>query len=937
MGSGDALDLPPTITVDLGTPFVPAPDPSGVGWHPPTRRVGDAVHEGDYRLGGVIGRGASAVVHEAVQRALGRTVALKRVVDPARADLLQRESLIASLVEHPNVLPVHEVGVDPAFGPFLAMRRPLGVPWRERLGEAGLDRDIDILLTVADAVACAHRSGILHRDLKPDNVLVGDDGAVYLFDWGVAATTPTAPPAVARLIPPPRAGRVSGTPAYMAPEMARGDAARIGPASDVYLLGAVLCEILRGTPPHAGADVRAALATAAAAEAAPAVDPDEPYALVVQRACAPDPAQRPPDARAFRDLLAERRRDRHALRMAREALRRSSTAGRDLAGQLAALALAEEADRLCVDPACRSALATVRLTYARHAIDQGDLALARSLLDPGMPGHADLLARLDILADERRRATQRQRELEALGERVAREWIAVGQGLLGEWRCADTRIERRQNLLRATHTSLVVLIAPQVVAGDLRIRLRARARSHPRATVGVVFAGQGDHIWSLADDAYLVEAGTEGVTLRRSGVVVHRADLSCPPGSPVELVLTRRGALITVVADGRQVIEWTDPEPLTGEQRRVLAVHAREGLLEMDAWEVDRLGHPEVEDLVETAERHLFAGRQRTAIDILDEVLTRAVGARAERAVDLRQRAMVELALAREHRRAAELVEARLPGASLQVRSGLLSLTLPRGSGSLAVAEGLALGEVIGIGGTIADLAPLRDAPLRRLVLPHHRIADLVPLAHQRLSIINLLQAPLGSLAALRGQPVEVLMLGDTRVVDLAPLAGAPLRHLHASSRAITDLAPLRGAPLEEAWLGRCAIASLAPLSGAPLVRASFTNSPIRDLSPLAGAPISVLYANAIPIRSLEPLHGAPLRLLDIALTGVDDLGPLAGAPLEELTLTGTAVASIRPILGCPLRRLVYGPAPVEGLDELPPTCAVVYRPALAEGASTRI
>jgi serine/threonine-protein kinase len=219
-------------------------------------------------------------------------------------------------LEHPNIVPVHAVGVDEHGQPVIVMKRVEGVSWRELLRDddhpgwqrrepdrsARLVWHLQVLAQLCNAIAFAHSRGFVHRDMKPGNVLVGEFGEVYLIDWGVAVASGVAS----------ADRRVIGTPAYMAPEMVRG-----GPfdeRTDVYLLGATLHEILTGEVRHPGGDLAAAQAHALASRPYPYGDevPDE-LADLANRATAADPGARPPGALAFRQALLDHLRHRGSM------------------------------------------------------------------------------------------------------------------------------------------------------------------------------------------------------------------------------------------------------------------------------------------------------------------------------------------------------------------------------------------------------------------------------------------------------------------------------------------------------------------------------------------------------------------------------------------------------------------------------------------------
>ncbi len=258
------LDAPPE---PLATePGETLPASSATPWPRPSlpllRTADVAEVTADVRVSTLLGEGGMGRVLAAEQVALGREVAVKVVRDGGRAadvDALLREALIAARLEHPNVVPVHLLGRGEDGAPIFVMRRIEGVPWSDVLRDAAaapgmfadardpLEMHLRVLLEVCGAVQFAHARGILHRDLKPENVMLGAFGEVYVVDWGIALNLADDP----RLPRIADARGVVGTPAYMAPEMALGDAAALSPRTDVYLLGAVLHRVLTGAPPHA--------------------------------------------------------------------------------------------------------------------------------------------------------------------------------------------------------------------------------------------------------------------------------------------------------------------------------------------------------------------------------------------------------------------------------------------------------------------------------------------------------------------------------------------------------------------------------------------------------------------------------------------------------------------------------------------------------------
>src|SRR5262249_44069320 len=183
------------------------------------------------------------------------------------------EAALTALVEHPGVVPVYCLGQHADGRPFYAMKFVKGRTLAQAIAayhEAPTPLAFRDLLRrfghVCQAVACAHSKGVIHRDLKPANIMLGEFGEPFVLDWGLAKhLSPDGPGGETASGPVPAsrrpadegltlAGEVLGTPAYMPPEQAEGDLRALGPAADVYALGAILYEILAGRMPYQGAN-----------------------------------------------------------------------------------------------------------------------------------------------------------------------------------------------------------------------------------------------------------------------------------------------------------------------------------------------------------------------------------------------------------------------------------------------------------------------------------------------------------------------------------------------------------------------------------------------------------------------------------------------------------------------------------------------------------
>jgi serine/threonine protein kinase len=251
-----------------------APDLSGTG----------------YVLLDKLGAGGMGGVFRVEHTALGRQVALKVMgIADSSGELsarLLREARIIAQLEHPGIVPVHDVGTLPDGRVFYTMKLVQGRQLdRQRDELGGVPERLRTFQKICDAVSFAHAHNVLHRDLKPQNIMVGPFGEVLVMDWGLAKLLDADIPADERNAPrqPPRFdentskdtahGMVLGTPGYMAPEQARGDIEAVGPRADVYSLGAVLMFLLANSG-------RTAKALSAIAGKAMAEDAQQRYGLV---------------------------------------------------------------------------------------------------------------------------------------------------------------------------------------------------------------------------------------------------------------------------------------------------------------------------------------------------------------------------------------------------------------------------------------------------------------------------------------------------------------------------------------------------------------------------------------------------------------------------------------------------------------------------------
>jgi serine/threonine-protein kinase len=557
---------------------------------------------GRYQFVGEIARGGMGAVLKGRDTDLGRDVAVKVLLEThaGKTELVQRfveEAQVAGQLQHPGITPVYDLGRFPDKRPYFTMKlvkgRTLAALLAGRKDPAEeLPKYLGMLEQVCQTLAYAHARGVIHRDLKPSNVMVGAFGEVQVMDWGLAkvlragggddepdAQQPPQTVSVIRTVrgagagsagAPTQAGSVLGTPAYMAPEQARGDVELVDERADVFGLGALLCEILTGQPPFPGRsdDAMRRAQQAQLDDALAWLDgcgADAELVGLARRCLAARPEDRPRDARAVTAELTS------YLNSVAARLRQA-----ELARAEARAKAAEERKRR-------------KLT--------GALAAAVSLLVLAGSGGA-----LWVQHDRAQRAAaaaSKQAEVDRKASAALQEALLFQQQ--GQWESARASLERAEGVLTAGGSDELRQRAAQLRADlDMLARLEAvRRRQAETAT-----DNRPRRAWHI--------------TLTRAGVAPQYAEafrthgidvLSLGEAEAADRIAhsSIRAALVAALDDWRQtttdevekqrllrIAGTVDPEPegLAAQVRRVLAQGDRDKLLQLAAEavaHVDRL------------------------------------------------------------------------------------------------------------------------------------------------------------------------------------------------------------------------------------------------------------------------------------------------------------------------------------------------------------
>lgn len=376
----------------------------------------------DYEVRLKLGEGGMGSVFRATQSSMDRDVAIKMIkakssrqsVGRDALDKFLSEAVVTGGLEHPNIVPIYDVGVTQSGDPFYVMKEVRGLPWSKSIDVASEDENLTTLLQVAHAIAFAHARGVVHRDLKPDNIMLGEFGEVLVLDWGLAFPTEKFPKTQCVFVE-----GLAGTPAYMAPEMAFSG--RITEVSDVYLLGAILFRMLVGKPPHSGTTVAKCLQAAQRNEFRETTRHDELMSIAFT-AMSTRPEDRYPSALAFQQAIREYRSHAESRRLtdfAEAELREAGATADYRIFEKVVLSLEQAIELWRENTRAKELTITARLDYAQRAFDREDFDLAEQQLDAEQPRHLALLPKIRQAKQERDQRLARFRRMKRVAAVLA--------------------------------------------------------------------------------------------------------------------------------------------------------------------------------------------------------------------------------------------------------------------------------------------------------------------------------------------------------------------------------------------------------------------------------------------------------------------------------------------------------------------------------------
>ncbi|MBD3244113.1 MAG: protein kinase [Chitinivibrionales bacterium] len=919
-----------------------------------------------------IGAGATSQVYAIRDNSLERTIAVKFLKqarsksDKAR-DRFLHEARVTAQLEHPNIMPIHDIGLDSRSRLFFTMKnvrgRSVGEAIRAvRQGEAvegfgGVPEVLDIFFKVCDAIGFAHENGYIHQDIKPDNIMLGGHGEVLLLDWGCAldrhAQTETAGKAI------------YGTPAYMSPEQARREIA--DERSDVYCVGATLYHMLTLHHPTWADDAETFWAMKCAGELTPL--PDEaaeraPVKLldICRTAMAPDRERRYGDIAAFRAAVRQYQVHAESIALTADARQRLVTAVEQSDYALFSEVSHDLRQALRMWPGyaeAQEAATQTRRAYASCALERDDLQLAESIVGDD-PALQDIRERIEAQRAAQQRHRLRTRITQAaaavLGIAVLGFIVYLAVDSLryfGKWRTVyhwdssqgapeglsrsvaattplttstdsidydgDVLKLRRHHMLWLDSVRVpydvrfeIVAMWPDYVDG-LELHIQARRERFPEwsmcpAGFTCQFGG------SLGLESWISRQDEPRTPTTSSAVAVE-----FEPGRWYRFAFERRDNTVAIFVDGRRVQRQMQLLPLPGKGFEHLAVRCWRNL-RIRSITVQRMALP----------------RKASPLVVGDDAIVRgdftyAVEQYLRLADDFPEDRVAEPALAKAYLAANQLRNNR-NRVKDRVRKRLAE-RFPRSRywPTIKEAECLASWRERQFATALSLLAEVfAQDPETRLALELLALRGDDPLPGEvtqglltwiarttRVARLDLARLNLTSCEPLRGMALRRLELSANDISSLEPLAGMPLEYLGVRHNRVADLSPLSGMPLTQLNVAANLIADLSPLRGLPLQTINIACNKVEDLSPLREAPLRSAIVEDNRIRSLEPLRGMSIRELSANYNEISSLEPLAGMPLENLGIDGNPVSDLTPLSGVPLRGLGINRTRVSDLSPL--------------------
>ena len=881
-----------------------------------------------YAIGEVVARGGMGAIRAAEDVNCRRTVAMKVMLkgkDASRSSLIRfiEEAQVTAQLEHPNIIPVHELGVDADDTVFYTMKFVQGVTLKDvlkgiRNGDADtitaypLSRLLNVFLKACDAVAFAHSKGVVHRDLKPENIMVGDFGEVLVMDWGLAKVL----------------GKVSGVGCQVSGGDEEEAGGNVGGAATPRPSG-------HSGSPHGSVfvglqrDRDASHIAESPADRTPNTEHRTPAAsapissvrsdtgdvqLTMDGQVLGTPAFMAPEQAEGKIHQIDAHTDIYALGAV---LYNILTLHPPVQGKTKYQILMKVARGEITPPtenAERGMLnAELVDSDADSSIQHSAFSTQHSSPFPHCPAgrvppalSAVTMKALALKPDDRYSSvSDLQSEIEAYQSGFATSAEEAG-------------LCRQLSLLVKRHKAEFGLVAAGLVVIALLVG----------AFMGKVVKEKGiaqENLRSFLDEkarraAEAKRSAPEFLKKAESFFARRRWDaaeaaiehtLSLDPELGEGRLLRGRLALRNSAFDRAREALTKASEILDGDAAGT-ADSLRTLAAKYGALAATNGGSLSEEQRVQLGEALLVLQEFALAQTFL-----------GDRSLDEAKIEVLWQAALKGLKRANPKADIRVKhtidknGLHLEFEKGIKELT------DISALAGLPLVELKLDGCGVMDIEPLRGMPLGGLTLSDMGISDISPLGGMQLTYLSLQHTDVHDLGPLSGMPLQHLWLADCLVADLRPLRGAPLVNLQLSHTKVTEISALSGMHLFSLYLAATNVSDIGPLAGMSLECLDLTGTKVSNFGVLKGMPLTYLmladtkahdigFVTGMPLVKLDiirtavgdlrPLEGmATLKRLDVCATKVSDIAPLRGMALTSLTLDDTRVTDLSPVTGMPL------------------------------------
>ena len=905
-----------------------------------------------YRAHHILGAGGMKVVIQSDDINACREVAMAISKDssPESYERFLNEARITASLEHPNIVPVHEIGTSRTGAPYFTMKLVHGCTLEHILkklkeGDPEYERKyrlrtlLEIFLKVCDGIAFAHSKGIIHLDLKPDNIQVGDYGEVLVLDWGLARKIDDEQPDGDEVpeIPLLKATRmtmdgiVKGTPEYMAPEQAAGRNSRRGRRTDIYSLGAILYSMLTLDKPFAGENTQEIIRNVLDGNIIPphtfaAAGRHIPQALefVIYKAMERSPSRRYASVAALKaDVVSY--------------MNGYATVAED-AGFFTNVLLWLKRKKVQIYVVC-----SLVLTILISAAFLGTHLYYRQQekLVYGTVVRARIAAEQTIAGLEERIHKESASEWKLKFEDVFSDMYLYDRWGFFLGKDAFLSMNQAKRYVKSVPGGIRIFSGPaglnmifreNLAGSEMRLLLEVSWEDFQQGSIMMVSLNndnfESGYLFAVipGEDPYMaVMRGSSHELLAEHSIRFEKKE-TCK--FDMILLPESRGTTLKMSFNGQELINYRDPggHPVVSRDVAPCVMSFAKSSLTLHSVKLMTLGTPIKVDLLDIASRQLRKGNYEVAKELYVEAEESASS--PDRRMLAAQGLRLSTLLSNYKSRIPEWNE-RLaqawPGALFTIGIEPEGFVLTASGAvieDLSVLRGMPLSTLSLTDAGIRNLDLLRNTKIRNLSLIRCAVSDFSPLEEMNLQTLRLdsmsvrffpelkmrtlkrlalVNCGLESLDFLRDLKLESLDVSRNGIRDLSPLKTMPLKELNVADNRVESLLPLKELPLSELNLAENRIVSLEPLRGKKLFVLTAPGNLIADLSPLRGMPLTKLDLNFNRITSLEPLKASPgLQRLMLIRNGISDLGACSAfVKLDRLYLDYNKIESLEPLKSC--------------------------------------